>query len=153
MQSEGVVSQEERNRVHRLVCTFLPPSFDRDFITDTIILHSWEAGVESVSRSYVRHKCISEWRHQKREERRNEEMVHVLYILRTEPPKASTPIELKTTVEKAVKALSPIERRIIWLRFYAGKTLEETSAETGLKRETVQQLLKNSLYKMRVELT
>lgn len=143
----------ERTRVYRLVCSFLPPSFDREFITDTIILQSWEKGIDHPSSTFIHHKCISAWRRRQREERRNEEFISVAIPVREDDPKEGKEIEDKSTIERAVSILTPLERKLIWMRFYDNQTLEEISLNAEMKREEVQRALKAALYKMRVELT
>ena len=59
----------------------------------------------------------------------------------------------KMLVEEAVGKLTPFERRLIWMRFYDGQTLEEIAENVTLRREQVQASIKVALYKMRVHIS
>jgi DNA-directed RNA polymerase specialized sigma24 family protein len=167
-----LLSEKDIARVHRWVRDFLPAEFDRESVAQNIILKAWMKEVPHVSKDYVRHKCIDAWRLLKRERRRNEEAARVGAtrtgnMVTTPQPGGSSKSERaldaagsgedemdrKLLVEEAVGQITHFERRLVWLKYWKGKTLEEIADETTLRREQVQQALRIALYKMRVHLT
>ncbi len=157
-----LLSMEEMARIRKWVYSYLPATYDRDFITDTIILNAWLKEIPHVSREYVRHKCISAWRAFKRERARNERATAEGRV-RTDRT-ADTPapleqneqdvVERKILVDEATRAvLSPFERRLIWMRYYDTQSLEEISEKVTLRRDQVQAAIQVALYKMRIHLT
>lgn len=144
------LTDTETSRVHRLVGMYLPSEYDREYVADTIILHSWLRGVDHISHDYVRHKCISAWRQMQRERRKNEES---LRLTPKETPNEEEFVDRKVLVEEAVGCLSTFERKLIWMRYYDGQKLEEIAEMVTLRRDEIQQALKIALYKMRVHLT
>lgn len=170
-----LLSKSDTNRVHRVVAKNLPPRFDREFIADTIILDAWLKSVPHISNKYIRDKCISAWRREERERRANEGAVRC-GLTRTNTmimspnegtPTTETPAapsaaedavnqlsaERAMLVEQAVGKLNPFERKLIWMKFYDGQTLEQIAKRTTLRRDQVQRALKVAIYKMRVHLS
>ncbi len=161
-----LLSDEEVARIHGWVKQFLPASYDRAFIADTIILNAWMKEIPHVSREYVRNKCISAWRSLKRERRGNEEATRSGSVRTTNMVTSQTgvggdnletsehaEVERKILIEEATGKLSPFERRLIWMKYYDGQTLDEIAANVTLRRDQVQAALKVAIYKMRVHLT
>lgn len=62
-------------------------------------------------------------------------------------------VERKILIEEATGKLSPFERRLVWMKYYDGQTLDEIAHNVRLRREEVQNALKVAIYKMRVHLT
>lgn len=171
------LSKEQILRIRSLVKFFLPPEADRDFVADTIILHAWMKDIPNVSRTYIRHKCINALRSLQRERKHNEQAFRAgcqpgtesamlfestkktpfksVWPPRTKPPSEdeSEFIERKDLVQEAVGQLTPLERHLIWMRYYDDQTLEEIAGQTTLRRDQIQQALKVALYKMRVHMT
>jgi hypothetical protein len=167
-----LLSEKDIARVHKWVREYLPAEHDREFVADTIILKAWMKEVPHVSKDYVRKKCIDAWRMLKRERRRNEEAARVgalrtgAMVISPQPGGGSKSgktsdakgseqddMDRKLLVEEAVGELTHFERRLIWLKYWKGNTLEEIAADTTLRREQVQQAIRIALYKMRVHLT
>lgn len=143
------IPDEQVERVHRLVRHFLPPEYDRDFIATEILLHAWQHNVPLISVGYVRYKCIDAWRSREAEKMRNEGYVH-------EPsPRSLTDsvdeMERKLLVEEIICHLTPLERKLIWMKFWKGMTLEEIAEETGVGRQEVQMKIQVALYTMKLE--
>ena len=157
-----LLSTQEQARIHGWVQQYLPPTYDREFIADTIILNAWLKEIPHVSREYVRNKCISAWRTLNRERTRNE-MAALEGRVRTDRSMASSaPLEKneqdiserKMLINEATQAvLSPFERRLIWMRYYDSQSLEEISGRVKLRRDQVQSAIQVALYKMRIHLT
>jgi RNA polymerase sigma factor (sigma-70 family) len=154
-----MLSAEERARIQTWVNAFLPPEYDREFIADTIILSAWTKEVPHVSKRYVRNKCISARRQMKRERKLNEEAARVggmrskpMLVPGTEKPEQEES-DREMLVEEAVGKLTPLERRLIWMRYWDGQTLAEIAEQVRLNEEGIRQALDVALYKMRVHLT
>jgi len=62
-------------------------------------------------------------------------------------------VERKILIEEATGKLSPFERRLVWMKYYDGQTLDEIAANVTLRRDQVQSALKVAIYKMRVHLS
>lgn len=145
----------EIRRIRFAVDDVLPSEYDREFIADTIVVDAWLKGVKHVSYQYIRNKCISAFRQLQRERERNKQFARMIPYRNSGGPDTK-PVETthrKILVEEAVSCLSPYERRLIWMRFYDGQTLEEIAINVGSRRENVQRALKVAIYKMRVHLT
>lgn len=157
-----LLSSKEISRIHSWVHQYLPPTYDRAYIADTIILNSWLKDIPHVSREYVRNKCISAWRSFKRERSRNEKAAAEGCVKTDRSIDKARPLEKneqdvaerKMLIEEATQAvLSPFERRLIWMRFYDSQSLEEISEKVTLRRDQVQAAIQVALYKMRIHLT
>lgn len=170
-----LLTPEEITRIRNWVDMFLPVEYDREFVADTIIMHAWIKDIPHVSRDYVRHKCISAWRSLRRERKRNEKAVRegatrTTNMITTPTTGGSSPrgernpmemtegdqaqTERKMLVEEAVARgkLSPLERRLIWMRFYDGQTLEEIASSVPMGRNGVSQAIEVALYKMKIHI-
>jgi RNA polymerase sigma factor (sigma-70 family) len=148
------LSNEERERIGRLVQQFLPPGFDREFIADTIIVQAWEKGVPHISREHVRHVCIDAWRKSERERLGRERLTEINKVLNRFQQPASDEVDDKELIEQVLKGcLFPTERKLIWMKYWDGQTLEEIAENTGLTRNQVQQRLKVAIYKMQIEVS
>ncbi len=157
-----LLSSQEQERIRRWVYQYLPVTYDRDYIADTIILNAWLKEIPHVSKEYVRHKCISAWRTLKRERSRNENAAKQgrvntdQSVHSTGPPEKNEQdvLERKTLINEATQAvLSPFERRLIWMRYYDSQSLQEISGNVNLRRDQVQGAIQVALYKMRIFLT
>ncbi len=159
-----LLTDGDMRRVHKWVDQFLPAEYDRDFIADTIILNAWLKEVPHVSRDYVRNKCISAWRSLRRERSRNEkaakdgatktDAMSGYYTTGPKDLSEQDKQDHKILIDEATQAvLTPFERRLIWMRYYNGQTLEEISEKVTLRRDQVSKAIEVALYKMRVHLT
>ncbi len=171
-----LLTPEEIIRIRNWVDQYLPVEYDREFLADTIIMHAWIKDIPHVSRDYVRNKCISAWRTLRRERRRNEEAVkegatRTTNMISTQGPAGDSStshmfqvshdsdsdqaqVERKMLVEEAVAKgkLSPLERRLIWMRYYDGQTLEEIASSVPMGRNGVSQAIEVAIYKMKVHI-
>ena len=157
-----LLSKDEMARIHGWVRQYLPSTYDREYIADTIILNAWLKQIPHVSKEYVRHKCISAWRTLKRERSRNKKATLEGRVRTDKSVDAHVPLEKneqdiaerKMLINEATQAvLSPFERRIIWMRFYDSQSLEEIAGNVTLRRDQVQAAIQVALYKMRIHLT
>ena len=150
-----LLSRSEVRRIHRAVDDILSSEYDREFISDTIVVDAWIKGIEHVSYKYIRNKCISAFRQLQRERDRNKNFARMIPYrdLGGTDTKPVETIDRKILVEEAVSCLGPYERRLVWMKFYSGQTLEEIAESVESRREDVQRVLKVAVYKMRVHLT
>ncbi len=153
-QQEFLLSPKEIERIHHLVRTFLAPDIDREYIADTIILTAWSRGRSTMSRAYVRNKCISAWRTIQRERRRNENFLRQQQASSESIEDTSSILGKKDLIQETVKiCLTPTERKLVWMRYYNSQSLKEMISNSGMNRDEIQKTLKVALYKMRIELT
>lgn len=135
--------EAEFTRAHGIVKRFLPASYDTENITMEVLLESWKNAVFRPSRAFIQNRCIDSIRVQNRERAFRQDLQR--------QPQWHTPkgVERKDQVEVLVGVLTPLERQLIWFRFYAGLSVRETSKETGMPVVKVRELLAGALFKMR----
>jgi len=150
---DKILSEKEQKKVRALVNFFLPGGYDREFLADSIIIHAWETETEHISREYVRFKCITAWRKMQKERHKNEAKTELDSVTKTRPLSPEEQVVLKDLIHGTIMKLSSIERRLVWLRFFAELTLDEIVDQTGLGKSQVQKILMTALYRMRIDLT
>ena len=135
--------EAEYSRTLWAVRRTLPRSFDSEDIAVEILIESWSKGVLQPSLEFVRQRCIDKLRSRKRETK------YQALVRATQHHVAPPEVEQKDEVEVLVKVLTPLERKIIWYRYYLGISVRETAEKIRLPVNRVSRGLEMALFKMR----
>lgn len=130
------------NSVIRTVRGFVPRHYDYEGLALDILFESWSNGVPVPSRDFIRNRCYDQLRREKNE-------LTCATVPEPEPPDDSAPTR-NALVGSLMMTLSPEERKVIWHRFYAGRSLADCATALRIPVEMVRQILEASLYKMRM---
>lgn len=132
----------------------VPNWFDRESLALDILMESWENGHTFPSVGFIRQRCIDAGRKQQRENNR----LHEVARLRKESNKSedlSDPETINKQNEQRVsglmKCLTPIERQVIFLRFYVELSVVDSAKELSISAARVRDILSAAIYKMREE--
>ncbi len=144
--SESTFPEEpeaEYKRALWLVRRTLPPSYDHEDIAVEILLESWGNRVWKPSQAFIRQRCIDKIRARQREQRYCEEKQ------RSPPVYSSSSVEVRSQIGLLVRDLSPLEKRVIWYRYYHGASVRETAEQLGLPVNKTREILRVILFRMR----
>lgn len=136
---------EGLRRVEAIVRTFVPSSFDRESLAVDICLESWENRIERPSWEFVRHRCYDALRRAKRER------LHLAAKAREPHETFGDLADAKSEVASLVRVLSPLERRVVFFRFYLDLPIVEIAKRLKLDLPTVRDNLASAIYKMKQE--
>ncbi len=128
-------------RVRSIVAQHLPRWYDIDSIAVEILLESWDNEVEKPSWGFIVQRCIDHVRANKREQG------HLHNYLPSEPHEPS--VELLDQINELMKILSPIERKVIFYRFYLELPIAETAKRMRVDVTLVRETLSQALFKMK----
>lgn len=141
------MNQESVNRVVALVRRFSSKTTDHEDLAIEILFESWTNHVEEPSVQFVRYRCIDAMRKASRSKRADE-------VSSRQHHEVSMPQEQETSdtqgiVDGLMRSLSPFERKVVWHRIYAERTLEDTACELKVSVKIVRETFENAVYKMR----
>ncbi len=131
-------------RVHGLVRSFVPPHVDSEDLAVEILIESWSKGHTQPSWSFIRHRCLDNLQAASRE-------LEVMKDKSTHEPEFSPDDELdqKLLVNALVSVLSPLEKKVVWYRFYMDLSTNDIASRAKLPLTSVRELLAQALFKMK----
>lgn len=133
-------------RTLTIICRFLPPSFDREQLAIDILMESWLNSHPCPSPQFIHHRCIDALRHRAKERQVTTERALAQDRGFVEPSPHSC-----DELTKLTKCLTPLEKKIIALRFHMDMTVDETAHHTKLSPDALRLHIQRALYKMRKE--
>lgn len=119
-------------------------------IVQTALLHCWPkwASIETPE-AYVRAAMANAFIAARRRRWTRERPVALLADVVA--PDAFGPVEVRTAVRSALSALSPRERAVVVLRYYADMSEADTAAALGIAVGSVKRYASDALAKLRAE--
>lgn len=136
------MDQSKIDQVTRRVRTLVPPAIDAEGLALDILLESWSNQISHPSRTFIQHRCYDAIRKMHREE----QALHS-YV----PPDPHNTEESEAKVGRLIMILSPVERKIIWYRFYQDLSIQDIARKVSMQSGTVKEILLAALYKMHQE--
>lgn len=122
-------------------------NIDVDDLVQTVMVDCLRQGV-TPTRSHLVYRGIDTWRTMRCERAVKEDKRKGLKL---SDDNGFGKVDREDEVEKIMRGTSPRERRIVWLRFWQSKTLSEIAQDLGLSKETISQILRTLIERIRDE--
>lgn len=128
-------------RVRSIVAHHLPRWYDIDSIAVDILLESWDNDVEKPSWGFIVQRCIDQVRAHDREHG------HLQQYQPAENHDIS--VDLLDQVNEIMKILNPLERKVVFYRFYLELSIADTAKRLRMDVNVVRETLTQAIFKMK----
>lgn len=133
-------------RVHGIVRSFVPHHHDTENLAVDILLESWSKNHTHPAFVFIRNRCYDAMRAQGRE-------IKVIHdaALHHEHSHSDPEVEQgRLNVVKTLMAvLSPLERKVVWYRFYCDAPTVEIARCVSMQVQDVREVLSQAIFKMK----
>lgn len=140
------MTPQDLARVHAIVRRFVPRHFDTEQIAVDVLVESWANGVEIPTYVFIRNRCFDVLRSSQVEQR----------VMSAQRPEDSvgpqTDTETNDLVGYFMGVLDNLERRVVYLKFFADKPLAEIASALRRDPKDIREVLAVALYKMKQEI-
>lgn len=138
------MDQSTLNRVTRIVRSILPSHFDTESIAMDILVESWSNKIDEPSYSFIRNRCIDQFRDL------STELSHLKSASHEARPRPhmSSP-EDRDSVDFLTQVLTQPEKKAVYYRFQLDLPLTEVAKHMSLTPASIRELVASAVYKMR----
>jgi len=143
----------ELRRIESTVRRLLPRYYDHESLAVDILIESHLKGYDHPTTTFIRNRCYDAANHETTEQRARikSQMFADQHHNSSEPEDADDDSANRADVSDLIKVLGPLERKLIFYRFYLDLPIAEIARRLELNVNVVREQLTQALYKMRQE--